>query len=238
MRRGYALLLLASALCGCSSAVTGAGTAASRAGSTSSVAGFPSPVGTATFTGSPATSSRATPPSSAPSRKATQLSVTGSETGKPYAVQLWAVDHVTDCAAHAYGTKIVSFLRAHPCQSATRRLFTLDLDGRTVAVSTVAVTLPPYGGGSSADIYRYAGQFVQLENANGTGSMNDLLREGVRVPGVQSAIPSNEAFLVAGQDLGVTIFDAWYVTGPTPDQAVALVAVEHDLTLTPVSVDQ
>jgi hypothetical protein len=165
------------------------------------------------------------------------LSVSGTVTGTVYTVQVWAMDHITDCAAHAYGAKMIAFLRAHPCHSATRRILTLDLDGRTDAMSTIAVTLPPHGTDASGDVYAYAGKFLQLENANGTGSMNDLLREGVHVPGIQAAVPHAEAFYAQGEDLGVTVFDAWYAQGTTPNQAVELIALERDLFLTQVSVD-
>lgn len=242
MRRIAVCALASAVLTACASTVSGHGSGAGSSApsavtsSLPSSGGFRPPSSPAPGSSSlPGSGPRSSPPVAHPISRVT---VTGSTTGTAYQVDIWAVDRITDCAAHAYGSALVAFLRAHPCHSATRRLLTLDLDGREVALSSVAVTLPPYGSGTSGDVYRYAGEFVRLENANGTGSMDDLLREGVRVPGVQSAIPADEAFLVQGEDLGVAVFDAWYVHGPTPSQAVELVRLERDLTLTPISVDQ
>jgi len=72
---------------------------------------------------------------------------------------------------------------------------------------------------------------VNLENAPGTGSINDLLRDGASMPGASGEIPPHEAFQVYSQDTGVTVFDAWFVHGSTPDQDPRLVSLEEDLFL-------
>jgi hypothetical protein len=238
-RRAIAALLLASGTA-CSSAVAGHGSAVgspagpgggSTAGSASS-ASLPAPPGTGGGGGLQTPSHSTSVPSGGQ-----DVTVTGSETQRTYRIRVRATDHLTDCVTHAYGAPLVSFLRRHDCQSATRRLVTLDLGGSTVALSIITVTMPPDNAGDGAKLFSYAGRLAQLENADGTGSMDDLLREGVRVPGLQSAIPGSEAFLVLGQDLVVTIFDGWFVHSATPDQDPRVLALEHDLFVTPVSSD-
>jgi hypothetical protein len=163
--------------------------------------------------------------------------VTGSSTGTEYSVRILAEDHITDCAAHAYGAKLLTFLRAHPCASATRRLVTLSLDGTKVAMSIIAVSFPPAPESSPGGPSTYAGKFATLEEADGTGSMNDLLREGRRVPGLPAELPSGEVFTVLSQDLQVAIFDSWYVDSATPSDSRPLKDLATDLFLTPVATD-
>jgi hypothetical protein len=157
--------------------------------------------------------------------------VTGTNTGTRYVAHVYASDTITDCAAHAYGARMIAFLRAHPCRLAHRVLATVDADGRTVVLSAISTSF----GGSGADPYSGASKFRELEEADGTGSINDLLREGHHIAGVASRIPPTEAFQVVGQDQGVTVFDAWWAIGTTPDQAPALVNLEQDLFLTPLA---
>ncbi|WP_375497582.1 hypothetical protein [uncultured Jatrophihabitans sp.] len=157
-----------------------------------------------------------------------RLTVTGSTTTVRYNVTVWDSDDIADCSTHAYGTAMIRFLGAHPCRSAHRVLATLPLNGRTVALSAITTSFP----GTPADPYGTTEMFIKLEQADGTGAVNDLLREGGTLPGA-NAIPSDEAFSVVSQDAGVTVFDAWYLTGRTMDQAPALVKLEQDLFLTP-----
>lgn len=239
-------------LAGCASATSGSGSV--QVGSTGavpsptgSVRGFPSTSAassTAPGTVGPASStalpSSTTSPSSPALPSSTQavaprtVTVTGTQSGHTYVVGVWATSKVTNCAAHAYGAPLIAFFRQHPCTSATRRLVTLDsADGRRLAMSIIVVECQ-YGG--ATDPYADAGLLTTMERADGTGSMNDLLREGVRVPGMQSAIPRDEAFAVDSQDTVVTIFDAWYTTNATTPDDPSIVQLEHDLFLTPVAV--
>lgn len=159
-----------------------------------------------------------------------QGTVTGNS-GQNYPVVVWARDRITNCAQHAYGTAMIAFLQAHPCRNAHRLLATVSVNGRKVAISVITVL---FASGTAADPYglHASTQFEALEKASGTGAVNDLLREGKRIPGVAPSIPSTEAFTVTAQDAGSAIFDAWWVTGATRDQDAALVAAENDLFLT------
>lgn len=80
-----------------------------------------------------------------------------------------------------------------------------------------------------------ATQFKKLEQRDGTGSINDLLREGHAIPGIASRIPEHEVFDVGGQDNGVYIFDVWYARGTTGDHDPALTKLVLDLYLTPLT---
>jgi hypothetical protein len=84
----------------------------------------------------------------------------------------------TDCAAHSYG-RVQEFLTAHPCRSVRRALYTgTDADQPVVvAVATVEMA-------SESD----AAALQELADANGTGNVSDLLREGVTFDGAPSRL--------------------------------------------------
>ena len=67
--------------------------------------------------------------------------------------------------------------------------------------------------------------------ATDPGSLDDLLREGYRLPSGPSSVPSPDAFNVLGQDNGVTVWDVWYLDGPTPYNDRALIKASEDLFL-------
>ncbi len=76
---------------------------------------------------------------------------------------------VTACADHAYGpTK--DFLAKTPCEKLVRQLYTTTLDdGRTAYTSLSVVTMK-----NAQD----AAKLKELTSADGTGNVNDLVREG------------------------------------------------------------
>lgn len=151
----------------------------------------------------------------------------GTTTQQQYRATVWASDTIHNCAQHAYGAPMIAFLRKHPCGPTHRVLATVYTSAGPVDVSAISTSFAGHG----ANIYRPTEQFVNLENASGTGSINDLLREGASMPGASGQIPPHEAFKVYSQDTGVTVFDAWYGHGSTPDQDPALVSLEEDLFL-------
>jgi hypothetical protein len=238
MSRCRVLLVLAAAvltasLAACTSAVSGNGRATSAGAASSGAASHDFPSGTGTASSTPSATSSARPSTAARSsaQAARTITVTGTTTQTRYVAHVYASDTITDCAAHAYGAKMIAFLRAHRCQPAHRVLATVDIAGRTAVVSMISTSFT----GTGADPYSGVARFRQLEEADGTGSINDLLREGHHIAGVASRIPAHEAFLVVGQDQGVTVFDAWWTNGATPDQAPALLKLEQDLFLTPLA---
>jgi hypothetical protein len=153
------------------------------------------------------------PPPSAPLRTAT---VTAGST--VYAIDVWVQKSDTDCAGHSHGTPVVDYLRAHPCTGMIRQLATTTVVGRPVGFSAANLSF----AGSAPAVYTTAGKFRTLVLADNTGSVNDLLSEGYRLPAGPSAVPADEAFAALSQDNGVTVYDAWYLTGSTPDNDPAL----------------
>jgi hypothetical protein len=200
---------------------------------------------TASSTSAPTSSSAAPPsppstPSSSASATATPtptsvVTITGSGTlGGTYQMSLWAKDVIDDCVTHSHGTPIVSYFTQHPCRSATRRLWTTPINGRTLALSIVSVSAQIGKINENPD-YQYAQQLVTLENADGTGSVNDLLREGKRIAGAGTSIPSNEVFSVVSQDGLVVIIDGWYSSGSTNPKDADVLNIETDLAFSDAS---
>jgi hypothetical protein len=151
-----------------------------------------------------------------------------------YRMTLWASDRIHGCSTHASG-QVAAYFRAHPCRSAERFTWTMPFHGRTVVLEDEAVDVQPgpFSSTSTAHLeYEWAIKLIQLENAPGTGSINDLISEGARVPGAGGSVPGNEAFKVCTEDNGVTVFDAWYLDGSTVSQDPHLLALEQSLFLT------
>lgn len=147
--------------------------------------------------------------------------------GTTYVVKIWAETEVKDCAAHAYGAPVINFLRTHPCAGMRQVLATTTVDGKAVGFAQRSIG---FLGGMNQS-YRAAGQFRALVTRSGTGNLNDLLREGYRLPSGPSAVPFPNAFSALGQDNGVTVVEAWYLHGPTPDNDPPLVRMAQDIFL-------
>lgn len=172
----------------------------------------------------PTASSSATTPVGPAQPIGRRITFRGTTTQREYRATVWASDTIRNCAAHAYGSRMIAFLRKHPCGPTHRVLATVYAGGTPVDVSVISTSFAGHG----PDVYQPTEQFVNLENASGTGSINDLLREGAGMPGASGQVPFREAFEVYSQDTGVTIFDAWYERGPTRDQDPRLVHLEQD----------
>jgi hypothetical protein len=227
LRGGSTVALIAAALVAlvaCSpNATGGSGSAAPTSPASVPTGSATAPATIASSTGPPAS------PSASPSPQLiTKITGTGT-VGGSYQMSLWAHDVISDCGAHSYGQPIIDYFTAHPCRSATRRLWTVPINGRTLAVSVVSVSAQVTKVNENPD-FQYAQQLADLENADGTGSVKDLLREGSRIPGAGASIPPNEVFSVLSQDGLVVIMDVWYVTGATNPKDANLLNIEADLT--------
>ncbi|HEY2166386.1 MAG TPA: hypothetical protein VGH01_04410 [Jatrophihabitantaceae bacterium] len=210
------LAVLGTALAACSSsASTGAGRAVTTGAPATSSTPAPSTSASssASASASPSHTVVTIPPPSAPLRTAT---VTAGTTA--YAIDVWVQKSDADCAAHAHGTPVLDYLRAHPCTGMIRQLATTTVNGRPVGFSAASVSF----AGSAPTVYTTAGKFRTLVLADNTGSVNDLLAEGYRLPAGPSAVPTDEAFAALSQDAGVTVYDAWYLSGTTPVNDAAL----------------
>lgn len=156
-----------------------------------------------------------------------RIATVHSVDGVTYRIKIWWVVRNSSCAAHSYGNAVTSFLIVHPCRGLQRVLATTTVHGRRVGFNESSTGFP----GPPQDPYRYARRFIALELRNGTGSINDLLREGYRLPSGPQAVPSPDAFNALGQDSGVAVWDAWYLDGPTPVNDPPLIRMTNDLFL-------
>lgn len=170
------------------------------------------------------TTPASTPPPAKPLRT---LTVTTTISGEKYVIKVWAEKKDPTCADHAYGTPVVNYLQAHPCAGLHRLLGTTVVKGK--AVGFAESRLGFVGAGDA--VYKVAGDFVDLVTKEGTGNVDDLLRDGYRLPSGPTSVPSPDAFNAQGQDAGVIIDDIWYLDGPTPDNDPPLVQFARDIFL-------
>jgi hypothetical protein len=162
----------------------------------------------------------------APSTPVHQATVTATD-GTTYVIKVWVALTSATCADHAYGAPVVQYLTAHPCRGLTRLLATTVVGGHPVGFAQSSLGFV----GTAPTVYQTAGKFATLETENNTGSVDDLFRDGYRLPAGPSRLPSPDAFDVEAQDSGVTIVDAFYLDGPTPNNAPALIKMAKDIYL-------
>jgi hypothetical protein len=114
-----------------------------------------------------------------------------------------AVDVQNTCAGHAYGDT-AAFFAATDCTGLSRALYSAEVGGKPVVVAIRRVRMPD--AASARDLRA-------LTDRNGSGNVNDLLREGVRYTGSPSALSGAEyASAVSGTT--VTIVEtAWVDQG-------------------------
>ena len=141
-----------------------------------------------------------------PSRPAATAATTSSSAGRgtPTGWQLRAADDQTNCAAHSYGQVQVFFART-PCSGMHRSLFSTEQGGRAVVVAASSVTFADAGK---------AGEYLRLVTSDGTGNVNDLLREGSRYPGSPSKLPP-AAFASRQDGNRVLVAEAGFIEGPS-----------------------
>jgi hypothetical protein len=230
IRSAAAVLLAAGLLTGCSSTTSGSGAAEvpTRADSTSTP-DFPIAPATSGPSAEPTTPVASTSTSSTihPAPATPQRTIVVEAGTATYVVKIWWDIKDATCFDHAYGQQMIAFLIRHPCSGLHRYLATTTVNGRTVGFALSSTGFP----GKPNDLYGEAGKFAKLERADGTGSLNDLLREGYRLPAGPTSVPSSEAFNVLGQDQGVTVWDAWYIVGTTPANDPTLIQMTQDLFL-------
>ncbi len=155
------------------------------------------------------------------------VTLTATASGTKYTVSIWAEDTQKDCAAHAYGTQVVNYLKKYPCSAMTRRVGTTTVNGKGAGFALSVITIP----GPSAHPQKYAGDFLKLVSKDGTGNLSDLLREGKRLPSGPRAVPSPDAFSVDTKDTTVIVVDAWYLSGKTPTNDPPLTKLAGDFFL-------
>ena len=133
--------------------------------------------------------------SSAPSATASIVN-TGAPTG--YAVKV--TDVITDCAEHSRG-KAKSSFKAENCLRATRLLATGVVGGRPVLYVVSRIEMATSDAAASVK---------QVLDGNGTGNLNDLLREGKTYPGAPYEMPISGYASVQNGTM-VTVAEAGFV---------------------------
>lgn len=150
-----------------------------------------------------------------------------SPDGTTYVLKVWADQNVKDCAAHAYGAPVIKYLRRHPCFGLGQVLATTTVGGREVGFAQRSIGFKE----AKPDSYSATAGFHRLVQKDGTGNLDDLLREGYRLPSGPTSVPFPNAFSALGQDDNVTIVEAWYLKGKTPDNDPALEKMARDIFL-------
>ncbi|GAA3166145.1 hypothetical protein GCM10010531_18400 [Blastococcus jejuensis] len=117
--------------------------------------------------------------------------------GVEYTVQAVQVDDT--CVGHAYG-ETAAFFETTNCSGLSRALYSAQLDGGAVVVSVARVAMPDTA--SARDLRA-------LTDRNGSGNVNDLLREGVGYPGGPEELSGAEyASAVSGPTVTI-VESAW-----------------------------
>ena len=116
-----------------------------------------------------------------------------------------------DCAAHAYGA-IKDYLSAHPCTGMKRAIFLTTVDGKQAVVSLAEVTMP------DADT---AATLKATADTDGTGNVNDLLRESAPSAGLPSKeVLADSEYASSVDGTVVRIAQAAFVDGAKPTAKV------------------
>ena len=105
------------------------------------------------------------------------------------------------CTDHAYGA-VAGFFARSDCTALTRSLWSAEVDGRPAVVSVARVTMP------DAEL---ATALVTLADTDGSGNVNDLLREGTGYPGGPESLPTSREYDSRSQGAVSTIVETAYV---------------------------
>ncbi|MCR3718571.1 MULTISPECIES: hypothetical protein [Prauserella salsuginis group] len=98
------------------------------------------------------------------------------------------------CAANAYGD-VVGWFREHPCEQVHRSLYETRAQDARALVSVVVVTMPGQTG---------AKQLKVTTDTDGTGNVNDLIRDGTaNLPGAPNVATGEYASRVVGNRLTI-----------------------------------
>lgn len=121
---------------------------------------------------------------------------TAAPTG--YAVKV--TDVITDCADHSRGKAKASF-KAENCLRATRLLATGEVGGRPVLYVVSRIEMATSDAAASVK---------QVLDGNGTGNLNDLLRDGKTYPGAPYEMPIS-GYASVQNGATVTVAEAGFV---------------------------
>ena len=187
---------------GCSSSTRGTGALASGVAAASTSRSAPSPAATSGSAGRSrsSTPSRPAPPSSAghpvPGHPVRTATIVGAS-GRTYVIKVWAGqprDRLLAACLRRAGDRVPD--SSTTCRAVTRLLATTRVGGRDGRLRPERVV---FAGATAEQAYSAAGNFRTLVSKDGTGNINDLLRERLPAAG-GSAItcPSPDAFNALG----------------------------------------
>ena len=111
-----------------------------------------------------------------------------------------AVDTEDTCIGHAYGAT-ADFFADNDCTGLSRALYSTEIGGEAVVVSVSRVRLPDAATARS---------LRSLTDANGSGNVSDLLREGMRYTGSPAEL-HNAEYASAVSGATVTIVESAWV---------------------------
>ena len=126
-----------------------------------------------------------------------------------YAVQVTNV--ITDCANHSHGQTKTSF-QSENCVKATRLLATGQVSGRPTVYVVSKIQMASAQAATSVKL---------VLDANNTGNLNDLLREGKTFPGAPSTMPES-GYASVQSGAVVVVAEAGFVHGPSSNTNPAL----------------
>jgi hypothetical protein len=130
----------------------------------------------------------------------------------PAGYSVKVTDVITDCASHAHG-QVKSSFDAQNCVRARRSLATGQVNARTVLFVESRIQM------ASAEA---AASIKQVLDGNGTGNLNDLLREGKTFPGAPATMPAS-GYVSVQTGTVVWVVEAGFVDGgPSSDTDPAL----------------
>lgn len=151
----------------------------------------------------------------------------GTTTGRRYCGLLWTSDVVHDCAKHAHGAKMIAFLQKHKCGPTGRALATVFVRHDAINVTSVETSF----AGSARNPFGAQLEFTNLVKSSRGGGIDDLLRDGHRIPGPHGRPPAHAVLGVFAIGANINVIDAWYRDKPTPKNDYNLRLVEADLKL-------
>jgi hypothetical protein len=165
--------------------------------------------------GDEAGTSRGAPPSaaSAPASSAGGLAVGATRTANGTTFTLQAVQVDDTCQGHAYDA-VAGFFAESDCTGLNRSLWSADAGGRPAVVSLARVTMPDV---ANAQALR------SLADTDGSGNVNDLLREGVSYAGGPTKLSAAQ-YASAQEGTTVTIVETSWTGTAGADSALDALA--------------
>jgi hypothetical protein len=138
--------------------------------------------------------------------------------GVTYTMQVGTTED--SCVDHAYGS-VAGFFAGRDCVGLSRALWSAEVDGQPAVVSLSRVVMPDAAA---------ARALIALTDGNGTGNVNDLLREDVSYAGAPDRL-SDAEYASSRDDGTVTIVEASWAEAGSGTSAELDMLASNALTL-------